>query len=158
MLGIPIYASQETCVAMQQDAMSLFNSGVIHSSTVDCRDVTTTGSTPGTEIVNIDQLEPLACITAFRHLRSTTVPQDTDFPIIPVINDSDPRDPSMYPSGMPHSYPTTGSGGPGGPSSIFYQFRLRHDNNFTFVWHNTTGAIKEGCDWTSAGDPRSDNT
>src|SRR5262245_45947013 len=72
---------------MQQDAMNLSNSGVVGLSTVDCRDVTTTGSTPGVEIVNIDQLEPLACITAFRHLHSTTVPQDTDFPIIPVIND-----------------------------------------------------------------------
>jgi hypothetical protein len=144
-LGIPIYSSQETCVAMQQDATTLYNNGVIQSPTVDCRDVTTTGSTPGAEIVNIDQLEPLACITAFRHLHSTTVPQDTDFPIVPVINDADPRDPSIYPPGTPHSYPTAGSGGPGGPISIFYQFRLRHDNKFTFVWHNTTGAIKEGC-------------
>src|SRR5215468_9907247 len=127
-LGIPIYSSQETCVAMQQDAATLYNNGVIPSPTVDCRDVTTTGSTPGAEIVNINQLEPLACITAFRHLHSTTVPQDTDFPIIPVINDSDPRDPSMYPPGTAHSYPTTGSGGPGGPISIFYQFRLRDDN------------------------------
>ena len=66
---------------------------------MDCREVTTTGSTPGAEIVNIDQLEPLACITAFRHLHSTTVPQDTDFPIVPVINDSDARDPSIYPPG-----------------------------------------------------------
>jgi len=143
-LGIPIYASQETCVAMQQDAMSLFNNGVIQSPTVDCRDVTTTGSTPGVEIVNINQLEPLACITAFRHLHSTTVPQDTDFPIVPVINDADPRDPMIYPPGIAHSYPTSGVGG-GGPISILYQFRLRHDNKFTFVWHNTTGAIKEGC-------------
>jgi hypothetical protein len=143
-LGIPIYSSQETCVAMQQDATNLFTSGVIHSPTVDCREVTTTGSTPGAEIVNIDQLEPLACITAFRHLHSTTVPQDTDFPIVPVINDRDPRDAEIYPAGTPHSFPTSGVGG-GGPISIFYQFRLRRDNQFTFVWHNTTGAIKEGC-------------
>src|SRR5262249_57799983 len=107
---------------MQQDAMSLFNSGVIQSPTVDCRDVTTTGSTTGAEIVNIKQLEPLACITAFRHLHSTTVPQDTDFPIVPVINDADPRDPMIYPPGEPHSYLTSGVGG-GGPISIFYQFR-----------------------------------
>src|SRR4029453_8897730 len=118
-LAIPIYASQETCVAMQQDAMNLFNSGVIQSPTVDCRDVTTTGSTTGSEIVNIDQLEPLACITAFRHLHSTTVPQDTDFPIVPVINDRDPRDAEIYPAGIAHSYLTSGVGG-GGPISIFY--------------------------------------
>src|SRR5215471_21094427 len=96
-LGIPIYASEETCVAMQTDATNLFNAGRIPVSHVDCRDTTSTGSTPGAEIVNIKQLEPLACITAFRHLHSTTVPQDTDFPIVPVINDTDPRDPMIYP-------------------------------------------------------------
>src|SRR5262245_46765898 len=44
-LGIPIYSLQETCMAMQQDAMNLFNSGVIQFPTMDCRDVTTTDST-----------------------------------------------------------------------------------------------------------------
>ncbi len=43
---------------------------------------------------------------------------------------------------------TTGNGSvagsPGGPISLFYQFVLRDANNFTFVWHNTTGALKEG--------------
>src|SRR4029434_5714092 len=112
--------------------VTLYSSGVIRSPTVDCREVTTTGSTPGAEIVNIDQLEPLACITAFRHLHSTTVPQDTDFPIVSVINDRDPRDAEIYPVGTPHSFLTSGVGG-GGPISIFYQFRLRHDNKFTFV-------------------------
>jgi len=143
-LGIPIYASEETCGAMQVDARALFAAGRIPVSTVDCRTVTTAGSTPGAEIVNIPQLDGVACITAFRHLHSTTVPQDDDFPITPVLNIADPRDPQMYPLGTPHSFPT--SGGVGGPISIFFQFVLKGgDNNFSFAWHNTTGAIKEGC-------------
>jgi len=143
-LGIPIYASQETCVAMQVDATNLFNAGKIPVSTVDCRATTTTGSTPGAEIVTIPQLEPVACITAFRHLHSTTTPTDPTIPIVQVLNIADPRDPQMYPPGTAHSFLTSGVGG-GGPISIFYQFVMRGDNRFTFAWHNTTGALKEGC-------------
>jgi L-ascorbate metabolism protein UlaG (beta-lactamase superfamily) len=149
-LGIPIYASEETCGAMQVDAAKLFSNGIIATATVDCHNVTSAGSTPGAEIVNIPQLEPVACITAFRHLHSARVDPDPDMPIAPVYADSDPRDatvyngaPPMYPAGTPHSYPT--SGGPGGPVSLFFQFVLRGDNRFTFDWHNTTGALKEGC-------------
>ncbi|HKE41496.1 MAG TPA: MBL fold metallo-hydrolase [Casimicrobiaceae bacterium] len=144
-LGIPIYASEETCAAMQTDASNLFNAGKISVSSVDCRVTTTKGSTPGAEIVTISQLEPVACITAFRHLHSTTVPADPTIPIVQVMNIADPRDPQMYPPGTALTYPSSGSGGPGGPISIFYQFVMRGDNRFTFVWHNTTGAIKEGC-------------
>jgi hypothetical protein len=32
----------------------------------------------------------------------------------------------------------------GGSISLFYQFVLCDRNNFTFVWHNTTGPLKEG--------------
>src|SRR5437762_758232 len=73
-LDIPIYASAETFIAMQTDATNLFNAGRIPVNAVDCREVTSSGSTPGTEIVKIGQLEPIACITAFRHLHSTTTP------------------------------------------------------------------------------------
>jgi len=159
-LDIPIYASAETCIAMQTDATNLFNAGRIPVNHVECREVTSSGSTPGAEIVKIAQLEPIACITAFRHLHSTTTPLETTFPIVPVLNIADPRDPQMYPPGTPHSFPTSGVGG-GGPISIFYQFVMRGDNRFTFACHNTTGAIKEGCGldkcWTRArvdGEPR----
>jgi hypothetical protein len=130
---------------MQADAAALFAAGVIPVSQVQCIDVTSAGSTPGAEVVRLKQLEPVACITAFRHLHSTTVPQDSDFPIIPVLNIADPRDPQMYPPGTPLSYRTNAGVGGGGPISIFYQFVLRDDNHFAFVWHNTTGALKEGC-------------
>jgi hypothetical protein len=39
---------------------------------------------------------------------------------------------------------TTGFGGTAGPYSLFYQFVLRSGYNFTLVWHNTTGPLKEG--------------
>lgn len=143
-LGIPIYASEETCAAMQVDAQSLFNTGQSRVSSVACHNVTSAGSTPGAEIVKIRQLDGVACITAFRHLHSTTVDADDDFPIVPVLNIADPRDPQMYPAGTPHSFRT--SGGLGGPISIFFQFVMRGgDNHFAFAWHNTTGALKEGC-------------
>ena len=106
---------------------------------------TATGSTPGAEIVTIPQLEPVACITAFRHLHSARVAADPNIPIFPVLNIADLRDPQMYPPGLPLAYPSSGSGGPGGPVSIFYQFVMRGDNRFTVVWHNTTGALPEGC-------------
>ena len=45
--------------------------------------------------------------------------------------------------GTPHSYPAARGGG--GPVSIYYQFVLRGENSFTFVWHNTTGDLQNGC-------------
>jgi hypothetical protein len=128
---------------MQIDAAKLKAAGVIGVDRVDCRNVTSTGSRPGDEIVTISQLEPDACITAFRHLHSTSTPPDPVIPIVPVLNVADQREPQLYPPGTPHSYPT--SGGIGGPVSLFYQFVVRGGNRFTFAWHNTTGALKEGC-------------
>jgi hypothetical protein len=148
-LGIPIFASAETCVAMQGDAARFFAAGNIPVSTVECHDVTTFGSTPGAEVVRLRQLEPAACITAFRHLHSTTVPANLlelspGFEtIVPINNIADPRDAALYPPGTAHSFTTQARDG--GPISILYQFVLRGDNRFTFLWHNTTGAIREGC-------------
>ena len=155
-LGIPIYASTETCDNMQLDAVKIFGAG----SSVTCIDVTSRGSLPGSQIVKLDQLEPVATIHAFRHLHSTnTAPQDTSFPPVvinvpvggicaPPCNIADPRDASMFPSGIPLSTVldiSTSRTGFGGPISIYYSFRLRGENHFTFVWHNTTGALREGC-------------
>jgi hypothetical protein len=150
-LNIPIYASSETCVAMQVDAANLHAADPVGYpvSSVECHGVTTSGSTPAAEIVRIDQFEPLACISAFRHLHSTTPPaavlQLPDYPIVPVNNITDPRDLTMYPRGTAFSYRSSGSGGPGGPVSILYQFVMRGERRFTFLWHNTSGALKEGC-------------
>ncbi|HYP85570.1 hypothetical protein [Variovorax sp.] len=35
-------------------------------------------------------------------------------------------------------------GNPGGADSLFYDFILRDGSHFTFAWHNTAGALKEG--------------
>jgi hypothetical protein len=144
-LGIPVYASAETCADLKTlDLPALITAGTLPAgTTLDCRDVTSNGSHPGAEIVKIDALEPVASITAFRHFHSGTSYAETRFPIVPVKNDADPRDPDMYPPGVPHSFPTAGR--IGGPISIYYHFVLRGDHNFTFAWHNTTGDLHNGC-------------
>ncbi len=154
--GATIYASPETCDNMQLDAARIFGAG----TTVPCVNVTSRGSIPGSEVVAIHQLEPVADITAFKHLHSTnTAPQDTSFPPVvintpdagvcaPPCNLADPRDKDMFPAGVPLSTVlniATARTGFGGPISIYYSFRLRGDNEFTFVWHNTSGALREGC-------------
>ncbi len=156
MTGATIYASPETCDNMQLDAARIFGAG----STVPCVGVTSRGSLPGSEVETIHQLEPVATIRAFKHLHSTnTAPQDTSFPPVvihvpvngacsPPCNIADPRDASLFPAGTPLSSElniATTRTGFGGPISIYYVFKLRGDNRFTFVWHNTTGALREGC-------------
>jgi hypothetical protein len=155
-LNIPIYASTETCDNMQLDAVKIFGAG----ASVNCINVTSRGSLPGSQVIKIDQLEPVASIHAFRHLHSTnTAPQDTSFPPVVVnvpvagacavpCNLADPRDAALFPAGTPLSTVldiSTSRTGFGGPISIYYSFRLHADNHFTFVWHNTTGALREGC-------------
>ena len=167
-LNIPIYSSPETCDVMQVDVTRLFNDPnavnggvkiIPNGNPVTCIPVVSRGSVPGTEIVHLTQLEPLACIVAFKHIHSGTVPTDPNFPFIAVNPDSDSRESSLYPrltSLTPGATPVPGQenltttgfgtipGSPGGPVSLFYQFVLRDDNHFTFVWHNTTGPLKEG--------------
>ena len=177
LLNIPIYTSPETCDAMQADVQRMFtdpnlvNGGVRiipNGLPVKCISPISRASIPGAEIVNIPQLDPVACIVAFKHIHSATVPTDPTFPFIPVFPDSDPREltanagvPTFSPTPSPPLYPRLTSltpsptpvpgqmnlrttGGVGGPISIFYQFILGDANNFTFVWHNTTGPLKEG--------------
>lgn len=156
MTGAPIYATPETCDNMQLDAAKEFGTG----ATVDCIDVTSRGSLPGSEIVHLRQLEPVASIKVFKHLHSTnTAPQDTSFPPVvintpvagvcaPPCNLQDPRDPSLYPPGTPLSTVlniSTSRVGQGGPIALFYRFKVHGDNEFTFVWHNSSGALREGC-------------
>ncbi len=155
--NIPIYASPETCDNMQIDAERIF--GV--SAVANCRSVTSRGSIPGSEVVTIDQLEPVATIHAFKHLHSTnTAPQDTSFPPVVInrpdasgacatpCNIADSRDAAMFPKGTAEPMIpliATSRVGQGGPIAIYYSFRLRGDNQFTFAWHNSSGALREGC-------------
>ena len=157
--GATIYASPETCDNMQIDAARL--AGLIGgASKVPCVSLTSRGSIPGSEVVTIHQLEPIATIKAFKHLYSTnTAPQDTSFPPVvintpdagvcaPPCNLPDPRDPAMFPAGTSQNSVldlSTSRVGQGGPISIYYVFRLRGGREFTFAWHNTSGALREGC-------------
>ncbi len=148
-LGIPLFASEETCSELRDDAARFVTTGALTAaqSKIDCRNVTSRGSHPGAELVKIDFLEPVASITAFRHLHSgTSYPQSAvpvPFTIVPVKNIADPRDPDMYPPGIAHSFTTRGP--VGGPISIYYHFVVRGDHKFTFAWHNTTGDLHHGC-------------
>ena len=157
--GATIYASPETCDNMQIDAARL--AGLIGgASTVPCVSLTSRGSIPGSEVVTINQLERVATIKAFKHLHSTnTAPQDTSFPPVvintpdagvcaPPCNLADPRDRDMFPAGTSQNSVldlSTSRAGQGGPISIYYVFRLHGGREFTFAWHNTSGALREGC-------------
>lgn len=210
LLNIPIYSTPETCDVMQQDVARMAadpntaNGGVKiipDANQVKCIGVVPRGSAPGTAVVTIPQLEPVATITAFKHIHSNSVPTDPKFwgsnnPIVPVVQDFDPREAALYPpgtcvapfpvptavepagtvadigpgatggvlvngiaglqgclgTGAPIANPvagqvnltTTGFGGVAGPYSLFYQFILNGGNQFTVVWHNTTGPLVEG--------------
>jgi len=111
-LNISIYSTPETCDVMQQDVARMaadpntVNGGsklVPNANPVNCIGVVPRGSVPGTAIVNIKQLNPVACIVAFKHIHSGTVPTDPNFwrgnPIVPVVNDYDPREQAIYPPG-----------------------------------------------------------
>src|SRR5437764_1141299 len=77
-------------------------------SKVPCVGATSRGSLPGAELVKIDQLEPVATITGFKHLHSTnTAPQDKSFPPVVInapvngkcdtpCNIADPRDQYLF--------------------------------------------------------------
>src|SRR5204863_3056023 len=105
-LNIPIYSSPETCDAMQADVARMFNDPntvnggvklIPDNNPVTCIPVVSRGSVPGAEVVHLKQLEPKACIIAFKHIHSGTVATDPSFPFIPVNPDSDPRESSLYP-------------------------------------------------------------
>ena len=183
-----IYASAETCVAMQADVAKMWadpntvNGGakvIPNSDPVKCVEVVPAGSMPGqfdpatstSKATRLHQLDPHACILAFKFIHSGTAPVDPSFTHTPLNNLGDPRYPgrvietpppaitypAMYPAGTPFTPPTdpanrvrgqidtrtTGTGG-GGAITILYQFVLRGDNRFSFVWLNSAGPATEG--------------
>jgi hypothetical protein len=166
--GATIYTTEETCAAMQVDFARELSDPVIqgnpitafpHRASLACKNVTTSGSLPGTQIVKLNFLEPDACVIAFRHLHSVAVPVDPTWPRAPVPSTyyaADPRDPGLFPAGTPltpgqsgtlagqMNIATSGGNGPGGPIPLFFDFVLRNGKHFTLVWHNSAGALKEG--------------
>jgi hypothetical protein len=136
--GAHIFGAAEHCAAMQLDAVKIFGAG----ATVPCTSLTTLGSTPGAEVVDIDLLKPDICIRSFKHLHSGPAPLDTDFPPNPINPVRDPRVAELYPTLPPPALDTRTTGGVGGPISMFYQFTF-HDSDFSFIWHDTNGPIKD---------------
>lgn len=151
---------------MQADVQRMFNDPntinggakiIPDGNPVNCISVVARASVPGSQVVALRQLEPLACIIAFKHIHSGTAPIDPSFPRVTINNVADQREPQIYPtltSFTPPTNPanqvpgqidtrTTGVGG-GGAISLFYQIVLRGGYNFSLVWHNTTGPLKEG--------------
>lgn len=165
--GATLYASEETCAAIQRDFERMSNDPAIQDDPVtrfpkgaslDLVTVTTAGSTPGTQILRLNFLEPFAQVVAFRHLHSIATPPDPSYPrnkfvpangVIPV----DSRDAELFPPGTPltPSNPrqpgqmelrtTTGAGG---PVAMFYNITLRSGSNFSLGWQDTIGALREG--------------
>lgn len=160
--GATIYATEETCSVMHRDFARMKADPLVMNdpvarfaddAAVKCVTVTKAGSAPATELLRLSVLEPQACVLAFRHLHSVAVPPDPSFPPTPVKIIVDPRDAALFPRGTaltPANPPLAGqmdlrtAGRPGGEESIFFHFMLRSGNHFTFAWHNTAGALKEG--------------
>ena len=164
--GAEIFASEETCPVMHFDLMRMKADPLIQddpgsridpNATIKCTGVTTAGSAPGTQVIQIPALEPDVCVVGFRHLHSVLVPRDSDFSVNPVQVTVDPRDATLFPAGVrltPFNPPQpgqmelrTGIGfgtNPGGPVAIAFQFVMREAPHFTIMWTNSNGALKEG--------------
>jgi hypothetical protein len=168
--GAMIYATEETCGTLQTDFQRMSTDPLImdyperrfpDGAKVHCTPVTTEASTPGTEVYRLPFLEPDACVVSFRHLHSVAVEPDPDFPPTPVKIIVDERDKNLFPMGIPqwpnwrrfpeNFIPVEGQfntqttpKSPGGNEALFFSFVLRNGSNFSFVYHNTAGALKEG--------------
>jgi hypothetical protein len=125
-------------------------------TTINCVGVTTAGSVPGTEVVSIDQLDPVACIVGFRALHSVAVPADPDWGPNIVVDTPDPRDATLFPPGVALTPPSNPANrrpgqqdlrqgnGPGGADELNFQIITKGAHNFTLFFNNSAGAFKEG--------------
>jgi hypothetical protein len=93
----------------------------------------------GAEISSSDIMRPDICISSFKHLHSGPAPLDPDYPSNPINPVRDPRVDQLYPPQPPPTLNTRTQAGAGGSVSIFYQFTI---GDFSFVWHDTNGPIK----------------
>lgn len=143
--------------AIQNDPAARFPDNVV----LKLIPVTTTDSTPGTQILRLNFLEPFAQVVAFRHLHSIATPFDPTYPRNALIPPDgalpvDPRDAALFPPGIPlrPSNPprpgqmnlgtSVGIAGPGAAVAIFYHITLRTGSNLSLAWQDTIGALREG--------------
>jgi hypothetical protein len=160
--GATLYMSPEACGTAQIALNRIKNDpfiqadpvfAILASAKLNCVGLTTAGSTPGTQVVRVHQLEPVVCINAFRGLHSVAVPVDPDWGPIIVVDTPDPRDRDLYPPGVPLT-PTNPrqpgqqdlrqGAGPGGADQINYQLVVRAGTNFALFHNSSVGAMKEG--------------
>ena len=167
--GATLYASEESCAAMRSDFARMSSDPLIQNdpvarfpagATLNLVPVTSTGSTPGTQIVRLNFLEPFAQVIAFRHLHSVATPPDPAYPrnvFYPTDGRIavDVRDAGLWPPGTA-LYPANNqppkpgqlnlrtAGNPGAAVAIFYAITLRTGSNFSFAWNDTIGALREG--------------
>jgi hypothetical protein len=105
-----IYASPEACDQFQADVLRMYNDPneinggkkiVANADPVHCVPVVSRGSTPASEVAKLTFLEPYACVLAFKHMHSASVPYDPTYPqVVPNVT-QDARDAQMYPAGQP---------------------------------------------------------
>ncbi|MBI3028072.1 MAG: MBL fold metallo-hydrolase [Candidatus Rokubacteria bacterium] len=137
--GATIVGAPEHCDMARGDAQAVLGP----TATVNCVEAVSRSSAPGAEVNALEVLKPDACITVFKHVHSGVAAPDPTNPPNPVEPIPDPRDPVLFPPGPGPSDGVSSSGdGAAGALSLFYQFRVNHDNSFTFVWHDTVG-LKE---------------
>jgi hypothetical protein len=163
--GMTLYMTPEACGTAQTALTRMKNDPFMQAdpfyaiparTTINCVGITGAGSVPGTEVVKIDQLEPLACIVGFRALHSVAVPVDPDWGPNVVVDTPDPRDPTLFPVGVPLTPPNNPANrrpgqqdlrqgnGPGGADELNFQIITRGAHNFTLFFNNSAGAFKEG--------------
>lgn len=136
--GARIYGAAEHCDQVTADATRFFGA----RANIRCTSITTAGSAPGAEVRQLNALSPDLCITAFKHVHSGTVPLDTTIPANPINPVRDPRVDALFPPQPAPSIDTRTLAGVGGPIPILYQFTVA-GTDFTWVWHDTAGPLKE---------------
>jgi hypothetical protein len=163
--GMKLYMSPEACTTAQTALTRMKNDpfmqadpsfAIPQGTTIDCLGVTSTGSVPATEVVRIDQLNPVACVLGFRALHSVALPVDPDWGPNIVVDTPDPRDPVLFPVGINLTPPNNPASrqpgqqdlrqgaGPGGADQINFHFIATGAHNFTLHFNNSVGAMKEG--------------
>lgn len=160
--GATVYMTPEACGTAQIALTRMKNDpfmqadpffAISQQTTINCVGLTTAGSVPGTEVVRINQFEPHVCINAFRALHSVAVPVDPDWGPIVVVDTPDPRDPELFPPGVPLTpsdprqpgqQDLRQGSGPGGADQLNYHLVVRQGTNFTMHGNTSVGAMKEG--------------
>lgn len=163
--GMTLYMTPEACGTAQTALTRMKNDpfmqadpffAIPQGTTIDCVGVTTAGSVPGTEVVRIPQLEPVACILGFRALHSVALPADPDWGPNIVEDTPDPRDATLFPPGVALTPPNNPANrqpgqqdlrqgpGPGGADQVNFHIVTKGAHNFTLHFNNSVGAMKEG--------------